>query len=83
MTKLLTVEKHQFFRKLQCYVEKLQHFSKHCFSVIVLEAGHVREFDAPQKLLEDRKSLFYSMVRAASGGGGGASASSGHRTMAG
>lgn len=30
--------------------------------VMVLEAGLVKEFDKPQKLLDDPNSLFYSMA---------------------
>ncbi|KHN70623.1 Multidrug resistance-associated protein 1 [Toxocara canis] len=31
--------------------------------LLVLEAGQVKEFDSPKRLLEDRKSLFYSMAK--------------------
>lgn len=31
--------------------------------VIVLDKGRIAEFDAPQKLLHDRKSAFYSMAK--------------------
>jgi len=30
--------------------------------VLVLDKGLVAEFDAPQRLLEDRNSIFYSLV---------------------
>ncbi|VDM43710.1 unnamed protein product [Toxocara canis] len=33
------------------------------FRLLVLEAGQVKEFDSPKRLLEDRKSLFYSMAK--------------------
>jgi hypothetical protein len=42
--------------------------------VIVLDGGQIREFDDPRRLMEDRNSHFYSMLRGAgivSSGGGG------------
>ncbi|KAK0420356.1 hypothetical protein QR680_014630 [Steinernema hermaphroditum] len=33
--------------------------------ILVLDAGEVKEFDCPKKLLEDTKSLFYSMAKEA------------------
>ena len=31
--------------------------------VIVLENGELREYDSPKKLLENKKSIFYSMAK--------------------
>ena len=31
--------------------------------VMVLEAGRVIEFDSPQRLLQDKRSIFYSMMK--------------------
>jgi len=33
------------------------------FRVMVLDNGEIMEFDAPNTLLNDSKSLFYSMAR--------------------
>lgn len=33
------------------------------FRIIVLEDGCIKEFDSPQALLSDKRSLFYSMVK--------------------
>uniref|UniRef100_A0A0B7B379 Uncharacterized protein n=1 Tax=Arion vulgaris TaxID=1028688 RepID=A0A0B7B379_9EUPU len=38
----------------------LIHQSVH--SVLVLDGGHVKEFDTPVKLLDDHNSIFYSMA---------------------
>ncbi|KAI6224767.1 Mrp-4 [Aphelenchoides besseyi] len=39
--------------------------------VLVLEGGRVREFDSPENLLNDPRSLYLSMVKQAEGSGGG------------
>ena len=31
--------------------------------ILVLEAGKVKEFDTPEKLLDDAQTSFYSMAR--------------------
>lgn len=33
--------------------------------IVVLEAGQVKEFDAPKKLLENKQGLFYRLVKEA------------------
>jgi hypothetical protein len=33
------------------------------YSIMVLDAGHLIEYDTPVDLLADRSSLFYSMAR--------------------
>ena len=31
--------------------------------IMILDQGHLIEFDSPQKLMEQRESLFYSMAK--------------------
>lgn len=33
--------------------------------ILVLDKGHIAEFDSPQRLVEDQNSIFYSMAREA------------------
>lgn len=33
--------------------------------ILVLDKGHIAEFDSPQRLVEDKNSIFYSMAHEA------------------
>ena len=35
----------------------------HSCRVVVLDNGHIVEYDSPNKLIADRKSMFFAMAR--------------------
>ena len=39
------------------------HLSILCFSIMVLDAGRIKEFDPPNELLSNKNSVFFSMAK--------------------
>ena len=55
------------FKNLECFEKAMRSVNKrfHLCRILVLDKGQISEFDAPNKLLENKLSIFYGLAKEA------------------